>query len=451
MRLQEMLPNKGDSSLNGNAYTLFQPALDLDAMIRQGENLEYLGIKYSDPDTKSLKELIVYGIRGMAAYAHHAAAFGKEDDAVYAFIHKTLASLDDPLLSQSDLLDLALKCGEMNLKIMELLDDAHTSHFGHPEPTEVSLGLRPGKCILVSGHDLKDLKDLLEQTEGMGINIYTHGEMLPAHGYPELKKYKHLAGHYGTAWPNQRKEFARFPGPILMTTNCIQEPKESYWDNIFTTGPVGWPGVTHLKNGDFGPIIQKALAMSGSEKTEQEGTVMVGFARHTVLSLADKVIDLVKSKKIKHFFLVGGCDGRKHERDYYRELVNQTPQDTLVLTLGCGKFRFFDQKLGSIEGIPRLLDVGQCNDAYSAIQIALALAEAFGCGVNDLPLSLVVSWYEQKAVAILLSLLYLGIKNIRLGPSLPAFISPNVLKVLTEQFGIKPSTSASEDLALMLS
>jgi hydroxylamine reductase len=333
---------------------------------------------------------------------------------------------------------------------MELLDAGNTSTFGHPEPTEVKLGHLQGKCILVSGHDLEDLKSLLEQTEGKGINIYTHGEMLPAHAYPELKKHSHLAGHYGTAWQNQKKEFATFPGAILMTTNCIQEPGVSYISSIFTTGAVGWPGVTHVKNGDFNRVIEKALEMPGFTEDEDKGSVLTGFARNAVLGVADKVIDAVKSGAIKRFVLVGGCDGAKSGRSYYSELVDRLPNDTVVLTLACGKFRFFDHKLGDIGGIPRLLDIGQCNDAYSAVQIAVALANAFECGVNDLPLSMVLSWYEQKAVSILLTLLHLGIKNIRLGPSLPAFVSPNVLQVLVDNFAIKPIGTVEEDLAAIV-
>ena len=312
------------------------------------------------------------------------------------------------------------------------------------------LGAKAGKAILVSGHDLKDLKDLLEQTAGKGINIYTHGEMLPAHGYPELKKYPHFYGHYGTAWQNQHKEFAAFPGAILMTTNCIQKPAESYLGSIFTTGLVGWPGATHVKNGDFGPIIEKALAMPGFPADTDKGTVMVGFARNTVMGVAGTVIDAVKAGKIKHFFLVAGCDGAKPGRNYYTEFVEKAPADTVVLTLACGKFRFFDKQLGDIGGIPRLLDVGQCNDAYSAIQIAVALAGAFNCSVNELALSLILSWYEQKAVAILLTLLSLGIKNIRLGPSLPAFLSPAVLDFLVKTFDIKPISTPDEDLKAIL-
>jgi hydroxylamine reductase len=353
-------------------------------------------------------------------------------------------------LGADDLVGLALKCGEVNLRAMELLDAGNTGTYGHPVPTKVPLGAKQGKAILVSGHDLKDLEDILKQTEGKGINIYTHGEMLPCHGYPELKKYPHFYGHYGTAWQNQAKEFAAFPGAILMTTNCIQKPAESYKDNIFTTGLVGWPGVQHIADKNFAPVIAKAQAMAGFAEDTTGKEVMVGFGRNAVLGVAGQVIDAVKSKAIRHFFLVGGCDGAKTGRNYYTELVEKIPSDCVVLTLACGKFRFFDQDLGDIGGIPRLLDIGQCNDAYSAVQIAVALAGAFECGVNDLPLSMILSWYEQKACVILLSLLHLGIRDIRLGPSLPAFITPNVLDVLVKNFNIMPIGTPDEDLKAIL-
>jgi hydroxylamine reductase len=353
-------------------------------------------------------------------------------------------------LTVDDYIGLVLKCGEINLKTMELLDAANTGAYGHPVPTPVPLGTKKGKAILVSGHDLKDLEAVLKQSEGKGIYVYTHGEMLPCHGYPELKKYPHFFGHYGTAWQNQAKEFDAFPGAILMTTNCIQKPRDSYQDRIFTTGLVGWPGVAHISDGDFTPLIEKALALPGFTEDQEGKTVTVGFARNTIMSVADKVIEAVKGGALRHFFLVGGCDGAKPGRDYYTRFVEQVPDDCVVLTLACGKFRFFDKDLGDIGGIPRLLDVGQCNDAYSAIQIAVALAGAFNCGVNDLPLSMILSWYEQKACAILLTLLYLGIKNIRLGPSLPAFVSPNVLNVLVEKFNIMPIKTPEEDLAAIL-
>jgi hydroxylamine reductase len=375
---------------------------------------------------------------------------GQEDDAVYAFVHEALAAMARPDLGLPEMLGLVLKCGEINLKAMELLDAANTGRYGHPVPTQVPLGHKKGKAILVSGHDLLDLEEILKQSEGKGIYVYTHGEMLPCHGYPGLKKYPHFYGHFGTAWQNQAKEFPQFPGAIVMTTNCIQRPKEAYAPNLFTRGLVGWPGITHIPDLNFKPVIDKALEMPGFTEDVNGQSVMVGFGHNAVLGVADKVIEAVKNKQIRHFFLVGGCDGAKPSRNYYTEFVEKVPNDCVVLTLACGKFRFFDQQLGDIGGIPRLLDVGQCNDAYSAIQIAGALAGAFGVGVNDLPLSLILSWYEQKAVAILLSLLHLGIKNIRLGPSLPAFVTPNVLDVLVKNFDIKPISTPDEDLKAIL-
>ncbi|WP_066639008.1 hydroxylamine reductase [Desulfolucanica intricata] len=449
-QLKEKVAQAGGNVNFSDPSANFTPAVDLDALIKQGELAGMVTDQNADPDIQSLQQILVYGIKGVSAYADHAHILGQSDEKVYAFIYEGMAALTNKELTLDDWVTLVLKCGEINLRVMELLDAANTGTYGHPVPTPVPLGHKKGKCILISGHDLKDLEELLKQTEGKGIYVYTHGEMLPTHGYPELKKYKHFYGHFGTAWQNQKKEFAQFPGAILMTTNCIQEPQEAYAGNIFTTGLVAWPGVKHVKNSDFTPVIEKALAMPGFEADEDKGSVMVGFARNAVLGVADKVIEGVKSGAIKHFFLVGGCDGIKPGRSYYAEFVEKAPKDTVILTLACGKFRFFDKQLGDIGGIPRLLDIGQCNDAYSAVQIAVALAKAFDCGVNDLPLSLVLSWYEQKAVAILLTLLHLGIKNIRLGPSLPAFVSPNVLDVLVKNFDIKPITTVDEDLQAIL-
>lgn len=447
--LKEKVVQAGGQVDFADPASSFKPAAALEDLVKQGEEVGMVTDHDAPEDVQSLQQTLVYGIKGVAAYADHAFILGQEDDAVYAFIHESMAALTNKALTLNDWIGLVLKCGEVNYRAMELLDAGNTGTFGHPVPTEVPLGHKAGKAILVSGHDLKDLLELLKQTEGKGIYVYTHGEMLPTHGYPELKKYSHFYGHYGTAWQNQKKEFAQFPGAILMTTNCIQDPK-AYIDNIFTTGQVGWPGVTHVTRDDFSPVIEQALALPGFADDEDKGTVMVGFARNSVLGVADKVIAAVKAGQIKHFFLVGGCDGAKPGRNYYADFVEKAPADTVILTLACGKFRFFDKKLGDIGGIPRLLDVGQCNDAYSAIQIAVALAEAFNCGVNDLPLSIVLSWYEQKAVAILLTLLHLGIKDIRLGPSLPAFITPNVLDVLVKNFSIKPITTVEEDMAAML-
>ena len=428
----------------------FRPAATREEMVEQGEAVGFRSDPDIDPDIRSLQEILTYGIRGVAAYADHARILGQKDEAVYAFLHEGLAATLRKDLSLNDWVGLVLKCGEVNLRAMELLDAGNTGTYGHPVPTQVPLGAKKGKAILVSGHDLKDLEEILKQSEGKGIHVYTHGEMLPCHGYPGLKKYAHFHGHYGTAWQNQAKEFAAFPGAILMTTNCIQKPKESYVENLFTSGLVGWPGVTHLAGRDFAPVIQRALALPGFPEDTDRGSVMVGFARNAVMGVADKVIEAVKAKAIRHFFLVGGCDGAKPGRDYYTEFVEKVPKDCVVLTLACGKFRFFDKPLGDIGGIPRLLDVGQCNDAYSAVQIAVALSKAFEVGVNDLPLSMILSWYEQKAVSILLTLLHLGIKGIRLGPSLPAFITPNVLEVLVKNFDIKPITTPDEDLKAAL-
>ncbi|MBF0452082.1 MAG: hydroxylamine reductase [Candidatus Magnetomorum sp.] len=428
---------------------VYKPKDTIAGLVADGERVGIHADKI-DTDLLSLRELLIYGLKGVAAYADHAAILGQSDDVVYQFIHEAMAATLNTDLTVDDMVGMVLKCGEINLKAMELLDKANTDTYGHPVPTSVPLGSKKGKAILVSGHDLKDLEEILKQSQGKGINVYTHGEMLPCHGYPELKKYSHFYGHYGTAWQNQAKEFEAFPGAILMTTNCIQKPKESYTKNIFTTGLVGWPGVTHIADKNFEKVIQKALELPGFSEDIEGKSVMVGFARNAVLGVADTVIEAVKNKAIRHFFLVAGCDGAKPGRNYYTELVEKIPDDCIVLTLACGKFRFFDKDLGNIGGIPRLLDVGQCNDAYSAIQIAVALAGAFDCGVNDLPLSMILSWYEQKACSILLTLLYLGIKNIRLGPTLPAFISPNVLNVLVDKFNIMPIQTPDEDLKAIL-
>jgi len=428
----------------------FIPAGDVAELAAQGKALNLIESLDTDVNVRSLKQTVLYGLKGIAAYADHAAILGKTDPAVAAFFYEALTTLLVSGLSVEDGIPLVMKTGEVNLKAMELLDAGNTGTYGHPVPTSVPLGHRKNKCILITGHDLRDLELLLKQTEGKGIDIYTHGEMLPCHGYPELKKYPHFYGHFGTAWQNQQKEFPEFPGPILFTTNCIQKPRDEYKDRVFTNGLVGWPGVKHISDKDYSAVVEMALAMPGFTDDVDKGSVMVGFARNAVLGVADKVIEAVKSKAIRHFFLVGGCDGAKPGRNYYTRFVEQVPNDCVVLTLACGKFRFFDKQLGDIGGIPRLLDVGQCNDAYSAIQIAVALAKAFDCEVNDLPLSMILSWYEQKAVAILLTLLYLGIKDIRLGPSLPAFVSPDVLEFLVKTFDIKPIDTPENDLKTIL-
>lgn len=424
-----------------------------------GEDLPFDSLWNGDTDIVSLRSTLLLGMRGMAAYAWHAYTLGKKDNEVAAWFYKGMRALGEEH-SVDEWLGLLMEFGQVNLKCMALLDEANTSTYGHPVPTKVSTVVEKGPFIVISGHDLHDLKELLEQTEDKGINIYTHSEMLPAHGYPELKKYTHLKGNFGTAWQNQQKEFDGVPGAFLFTTNCLMPQKPSYSDRVFTADVVGYPGLKHIPavNGkkDFSPVIAKALELGGwSEDKHLTGInggteLMTGFARNTVLGVADKVIDAVKAGAIKHFFLVGGCDGAKPGRNYYTDFVRQTPKDTVILTLACGKYRFNDLNIGEIGGLPRIMDMGQCNDAYSAIQVAVALAGAFNCGVNDLPLTLVLSWYEQKAVCILLTLLALGIKNIYIGPSLPAFLSSNVLNVLVEKFGLKPISTPESDLKAIL-
>lgn len=409
-----------------------------------------------DPDIRSLKSLILFGLKGMAAYAYHALMLGASDETVNRFFLTGLREIAKDGTVES-LLPTVLKVGEVNLTCMAMLDAANTGTYGTPIPVSVPLVVERGPFIVVTGHDLKDLELLLKQTEGKGVNIYTHGEMLPAHAYPELRKYPQLKGNFGTAWQNQQKEFADIPAPILFTTNCLMPPKKSYADRVFTTEVVAYPGMVHIDDEkDFTPVIEKALKLGGYQEDRQftginGGTqVMTGFGHGTILSMADQVIDAVKSGAIRHFFLVAGCDGAKPGRNYYTDFVKQTPADSIVLTLACGKFRFNDLDLGNIGGLPRIMDMGQCNDAYGAIKVAMALAEAFGCEVNELPLSFVLSWYEQKAVCILLTLLHLGIRNIRLGPSLPAFLSPNILNFLVENYGIGPVTTPEEDLKALL-
>ena len=424
---------------------------EIPAMLAEADNAGFeKRIRDLGPDRAGLAALLTFGLKGMAAYADHALILGAEDDSVYAFFHEALSFLnkEDPALDE--LLGYSMRCGEVNLKVMELLDKANTGAYGHPVPAKVRVNPLKGKALLVSGHDLKDMEAILRQTEGKGINVYTHGEMLPAHGYPSLKKYKHLAGNYGGAWQNQQKEFAAFPGAIVMTTNCIQRPAENYKGRIFSSGLVQYPGVTHIADGNFAPAVEAALAAEGFAADGGNKEITVGFAHNTVLGVAGKVVDAVKAGQIRHFFLIGGCDGAKPGRNYYTEFAEKAPKDTVILTLACGKYRFNKLDFGDIGGIPRLLDMGQCNDAYSAIQVAVALSKAFGGGVNELPLSLIISWYEQKAVCILLTLLFLGIKNIRLGPTLPAFVTPAVLKVLIEKFNIMPISTPTEDLEAIL-
>jgi hydroxylamine reductase len=436
-------------SLDGIAT--WQPAASLEERLAQAAqtSIEARKVRLGN-DAVGLQELLTYGLKGAAAYADHAQILGQQDESVWAYVHEALALLADEPTDIEQLTGMCLRCGEINLRVMELLDAANTGTYGDPEPTNVRIEPIAGKAILVSGHDLKDLEELLKQTEGKGINVYTHGEMLPAHGYPGLKQYAHLAGNYGGAWQDQQAEFDAFPGAILMTTNCIQKPRDGYADRIFTSGLVAWPDVTHITNRDFGAVIDAALAAEGFMEDGPDRTITVGFARNAILGVAETVIQAVKDGAIRHFFLIGGCDGAKPGRNYYTELAQAVPDDCVILTLACGKYRFNKLDFGDIGGIPRLLDIGQCNDAYSAIQVALALADAFDTDVNSLPLSLILSWYEQKAVVILLTLLHLGIRNIRLGPSLPAFVTPPVLDVLVKTFDLAPITTPENDLAAIL-
>lgn len=427
------------------------PAATLDGLLAQGQQT-LLPVRFlsEDKEVSNLQELVLYGIKGVAAYAAHALALGAGEPASFADVHKILDFLTHPSPTADELLATALAVGELNYRVMELLDKAHTETFGHPQPTKVRLHPRKGKAILISGHDLHDLYVLLEQTKGLGIQVYTHGEMLPAHGYPKLKAYEHLSGNYGGAWTDQWDEFAEFPGAILMTSNCIQEPKVAYRDRIFTSGAVAWPGIQHIADHNFAPVIAAALRAPGYTEDGSDEEITVGFGHNAVLSVAGAVIEGVKSGAVRHFFLIGGCDGARSGRSYYTELAESIPNDCVIMTLACGKFRFNKLDFGEVAGLPRLLDLGQCNDTYSALQIALALSKAFDCGVNDLPLSLVLSWYEQKAVAVLLTLLHLNVRNIRIGPTLPAFLSPGVLDLLHEKFNLMAIKTAEEDLAAML-
>jgi hydroxylamine reductase len=425
----------------------WQPASTAPGLLIQAKDAAInLDLPAVGEDVVGLRAMVLYGIKGAAAYAYHALMLGYRDDDIYSGFEDALDFLATRPADADQLLDWALKIGHLNYKVMALLDAANTGSFGAQQVSTVNLAPVKGKAILVSGHDLQDLVHLLEQTQGLGVNIYTHGEMLPAHAYPKLKAYPHLVGNYGTAWQNQHHEFAEFPGAILMTSNCLVEPAQAYRHRIFTAGPVGWPGVRHIGNGDFSPLIEAALALPGFSEDAPEHLITVGFGRDTVMSVADKVIEGVKTGAIRHFFLIGGCDGAAPGRNYYTEVAEQAPDDTVILTLGCGKYRFNTHEFGTIGELPRLLDMGQCNDAYSAIQVASALAKAFDCGVNDLPLSLMISWFEQKAVAVLLTLLALGIRGIRLGPTLPAFLSPALLAKLSEAFDLKATRTAALDI-----
>ncbi|WP_206460617.1 hydroxylamine reductase [Anaerovorax sp. IOR16] len=452
--IKEELKNSAGDLENVPDAANYKAPDSLAEMEEEAKNVGIMADQNLDMDIRSLRELLIYAFKGMAAYAHHAYILGKFDDEVNHFFYKGLAGTIDDSLTVEDLLNLNMELGNTNLKCMELLDSAATATYGNPEPTEVLITKKKGPFIIVSGHDYKDLKELLEQTEGKGINIYTHCEMLPANAYPELKKHKHLVGNYGGAWQKQQDEFDGIPGCILMTTNCVQKPRDSYKDRLFTTSIVGMPDCPHIEeaNGrkDFTQIIEKALELGGWQEDEPEKRITIGFAHNAILSHASEIVQAVKDGKIRHFFLIGGCDGARPGRNYYTEFAEKTPKDTIILTLACGKFRFNKLDLGTVAGFPKVLDCGQCSDSYSAIKVASALAEAFHCGVNELPLSLVLSWYEQKAVGILLALLALGIKDIRLGPTLPAFLSPNVMQVLVDKFGLKPISTPQQDLEAIL-
>ena len=440
---------KTPETLSGAAA--FVPAADMNGLLAQAsEAAVRKDAATLEEDVVGLRSLVLYGLKGVCAYAHHAQVLGEERDAIYEAVEHALDLLASEPKEIGPLLDEALALGHANFVAMEALDAANTGNFGTPEPTQVRMTPKKGKAVLVSGHDMKDLCAILEATKDKGINVYTHGELLPAHSYPKLKTYPHLVGNYGGAWQDQQKEFAEFPGPIVMTSNCLIEPQPRYRGRIFTAGPVGWPGIRHIENGDFSIVAQAAAALPGFAEDAPEETVTVGFGRDTVLGVADKVIDAVKAGAIRHFFLVGGCDGAAPGRNYYTDFAEHAPRDTVVLTLGCGKYRFNRHDFGTIDGLPRLLDMGQCNDAYSALVVATKLAEAFDVGVNELPLSLIVSWFEQKAAAVLLTLLALGVRNVRLGPTLPAFLTPALVSVLVEKFGVLPITEAKADIEASL-
>ncbi|MGD7035921.1 hydroxylamine reductase [Methylotuvimicrobium buryatense] len=444
---QELAAQQGEAVEDLGGPAQWQPAGTMPGLLIQAKeaaiNVELAQV---GEDIIGLRAMLLYGIKGAAAYAYHALMLGYRDDDIYAGFEQALEFLATHPTDADALLAWALRIGELNYRVMAMLDAANTGSFGAQQPGTVNLAPVKGKAILVSGHDLHDLAQLLEQTQGLGINVYTHGEMLPAHAYPKLKAYPHLSGNYGSAWQNQHNDFTAFPGPILMTSNCLVEPAHAYRQRIFTAGPVGWPGVRHIQNGDFAPVIAAAHALPGFTKDEPEHLINVGFGRDAVMGVADKVIDAVKTGAIQHFFLIGGCDGAAPGRNYFTEVAEQAPDDSVILTLGCGKYRFNSHDFGAIGGIPRLLDMGQCNDAYSAIQVASALAKAFDCGVNDLPLSMMISWFEQKAVAVLLTLLALGIRGIRLGPTLPAFLTPALLAKLSEAFDLKATGTATDDI-----
>jgi len=451
---EELRKKVGEEKVNGEE-ALYNLSESKEQIL---EDAKFAGVMYDqelDADIRSVRETIKYGLKGIAAYAHQARFINYNSDEVDEYYFKALAALTDNNLNLQDLIKYLIKTGEMSVKVMEVLDRANNEKYSSPSPHKVNVNIKKGPFIVISGHDLRDLEMLLEQTEGKGINIYTHGEMLPSHGYPKLNKYPHLVGNFGGAWQNQQKEFDGIPGCILMTTNCLMKPRDSYKDRIFSTSVVGWDGIKHISNDengnkDFSEIINKALELGGFEKDEELKEILVGFGHKATLSHAETIVNAVKEGKIRHFFLIGGCDGARPGRNYYTEFAQQVPKDCIILTLACGKYRFNKLEFGEVAGLPRLLDIGQCNDAYSAVRIGLALADAFKCGINDLPLAMIISWYEQKAVADLLALLSLGVKGIYLGPSLPAFLSPNVLQFLVDNFDIKPISTPEDDLKRIL-
>ena len=453
--IKEDLRKKVGAAKINSPYALYNLSSSKEEILEYAKKAGIMYDENLDPDIRSVRETIKYGLKGIAAYSHQARFVKYTSDEVNDFYFKALAALTDDTLTLEDLIKLLVETGDMGVKIMEVLDTANNNTYSSPSPTKVNVNIKKGPFIIVSGHDLRDLEMLLVQTEGKGINIYTHGEMLPSHGYPELNKYSHLVGNFGSAWQNQQKEFDNISGCILMTTNCLMKPRDSYKDRIFSTSVVGWDGIKHIEkdengNKDFSEIITKALELGGFKEDEEVKEILVGFGHKATLSHAETIINAVKDGQVKHFFLIGGCDGAKPGRNYYTEFAEKVPKDCIILTLACGKYRFNKIDFGEVAGLPRLLDVGQCNDAYSAVRIALALADAFNCGINDLPLSIVLSWYEQKAVTDLLALLSLGVKGMYLGPSLPAFLSPNVLQFLVDNFGIKPISTPDDDLKQIL-
>ena len=450
-RIKEQLRKQVGKINNDTEHATYNLSETRSEMLKDAKKAGIMYDQNLDPDIRSLRQTIIYGLKGISAYGHQARELGYYDDEVDNFYVRALEATTDDSLSVEELIRWTMRTGDMSVAVMKKLDEANTTVYKNPSPHKVNVHLKKGPFIIVSGHDLKDLDMLLKQTEGKGINIYTHGEMIPSHGYPELKKYPHLVGNFGGAWQDQQKEFDNIPGCILMTTNCLMRPRDNYKDRIFTTSVVGWDGVKHIgknENGekDFSEIINKALELGGYEEDQEPYEILVGFGHHATLSHAETIVNAVKEGKIRHFFLIGGCDGARPGRNYYTEFAKKVPDDCVILTLACGKYRFNKLKFGEVAGLPRLLDVGQCNDAYSAVRIATALADAFDTDVNALPLSIILSWYEQKAVADLLALLSLGIKGIYLGPTLPAFLSPNVLQYLVDTFDLRPISTPDEDL-----